>query len=391
MTSKRPVYFDAHRTEILASLARGESLRSIARRLNTTHGGVQFAVARWEREGFDASQYADVELPDQPTQAGTVDIDKLAGMIGKRPVSVEQLADELNVSPRHIREGIATLQASGYRVTEAAASEITLEKVPQATATVTRSLLDGDEITVGIVSDTHLGSREEALEHLHAFYDEAAARGISEIWHAGDLVAGVGIYRGQEAWGLLPGLNTYRTQVDYAVENYPKRDGITTLMISGNHDVEGAAGRIGADPVSAVSHQRADIKHIGVYSGSIELPNGAHAQLVHGRGGGSYAVSYKAQKYVESLPPGRKPALLIFGHWHISGWFRHRSVPILMAGCWEWQTDLLVRLGLQPDVGGWFVTLRLADDGSIVGMIPEWVGFYPGRTEQHTSSLAMAH
>lgn len=299
----------------------------------------------------------------------------------KKAVSIEFLADALDVAPKRAREAVDLLRQEGFRVVDddTAPGSVRLEKLPPATPSVTRLSLQGDEITVGIVSDTHLGSREEALPELLAAYEEFEARGIDTVLHAGDLVAGIGIYRGQVANGLAAGMNTYNAQVDYAAEVYPRIDGITTYMIAGNHDIEGEAGRVGFDPVKAVCYRRKDIVYCGAYHGSLELPNDAHVTLVHGRGGGGYAISYKPQRYVESLPPGRKPAMLIFGHWHVSGFFRHRSVTCLLAGCFEWQTDLLVRLGLQPDVGAWIVTLRLGDDGSVVGIKPEWLGFYAGR------------
>ena len=367
---------DERKDEVLAALGAGESAASIARRIGVHPTTIHYALRRWETDAEAQRRLSIVENDD-------IDLDRLAAVISRsETTSVEELADALDVPPKKIRPALDALRADGYRISDPEEPTIALQKMAPVTEDrITRSLLEGDEVTVAIVSDTHLGSREQALDALEAFYDEIEARGITEVWHAGDLVAGVDIYRGQAASGILPGLHTYRDQVDYAVENYPKRDGVHTLIIAGNHDVEGAAGRIGADPVAAVCHRRTDMTYIGTYTGTIELPNGGYAQLVHGRGGGSYALSYKPQKYVESLAPGRKPALLIFGHWHVSGFFRHRYVPCLLAGCFEWQTDLLVRLGLQPDVGAWIVTLRLADDGSIVGIRPEWLAFYPGRVE----------
>lgn len=296
-------------------------------------------------------------------------------------MSIEELADELDVAPKRARECVEALREEGFRVVddEATPGAVRLEKLPPVSTNVTRLRLQGDEITIGIVSDTHIGSREQALDELHTIYHEFEARGIDTVLHAGDLVAGVGIYRGQVANGLLPGMHTYKEQVDYATEVYPRIDDITTYIIAGNHDIEGEAGRIGADPVQAVCHRRRDFVYCGAYHGSVELPNGAHATMVHGRGGGGYAISYKPQRYIEGLPPGRKPALLIHGHYHVAGWFEHRSVPSLLAGCFEWQTDLLVRLGLQPAVGAWVMTIRLGDDGSVVGMVPEWIKFHQGR------------
>ena len=341
------------------------------------------ALSRGVANGTSLADDAPAVAPEVPE----ADEDPLLGRARevlartRKAVSIEFLADALDVAPKRAREAVDILRQDGFRIVDddGAPGSIRLEKLPPATPTVTRLALAGDEITVGIVSDTHLGSREEALPELLAVYEEFEARGIDTVLHAGDLTAGIGIYRGQQANGLANGMGTYNAQVDYATEVYPQIDGITTYMIAGNHDIEGEAGRVGFDPVQAVCHRRKDIIYCGAYHGSLELPNGAHATMVHGRGGGGYAISYKPQRYVESLPPGRKPALLIFGHWHVSGFFRHRQVTCLLAGCFEWQTDLLVRLGLQPDVGAWIVTLRLGDDGSVVGIKPEWLGFYAGR------------
>jgi predicted phosphodiesterase len=303
--------------------------------------------------------------------------DKVRTILAKSAASVETLADTLDISPRRVREVLDGLRHDGYRIPdEPTSGGIVLERVPAATVNVHPSLLEGDEITVGVVSDTHLASRECAYEHLELAYDVFAERGIKEVWHAGDLVAGVGIYPTQ-VQDLTH--HTFESQVENAVLRYPGREGITTRLISGNHDIEGSFGRLGANPVVAVCNRRDDMEFLGDYTAVIELPNGARAQLVHGRGGGSYAASYKPQKWVEGLPAGRKPAIVVFGHWHIRGTFAHRGVELMLGGCFEWQTNLLVRLGLQPAVGFHILTLRLGADGSLVKSVPEWHQFHEGR------------
>lgn len=297
----------------------------------------------------------------------------------RKPVqSVSALADELVVPPAQARAVIDVVRLRGYRVA-LPEDDTDLELVKDARLRATQNtydLITGDELTFGLVSDTHLSSKEHASQALAVAYDEFERRGIQTVLHAGDVVAGIGIYRTQRQ-DLVH--HTFQEQVDNAVENYPRRDGITTLAISGNHDIEGQFGSMGADPVAAIAHQRPDIEYLGAYAAAVNLENGAHMMLVHGRSGGAYAMSYKPQRWVEGLPPGRKPALVAFGHWHVSGFFRHRQVSLMLAGCFEWQTSLLVRLGLQPDVGFWIVKCRLADDASLTGIVPEWVPVYAGR------------
>jgi predicted phosphodiesterase/biotin operon repressor len=357
------------------------------RALRVQHGSIESVyraigvprdtVRTWYKELGDKDAVAQLAAVGEETVPTAVFDDAVLSLIRrKKAISVEGLSDTLDVAPKAVRAALDRLQEAGYRVPEQQSGQIILAPVHDKNTKVHKSLLDGDEITFGVVSDTHLSSKECALAHLHLAYDTFMDQGITEVYHSGDIVAGRGIYRTQDQ-DLTH--FTFESQVNHAVDNYPKRDGIRTVLIGGNHDLEGDFGKLGADPCVAIANRRDDIDYIGAYSGTIQLVNGAFVQLVHGRGGGGYAVSYKPQKYVEGLSPGRKPALIIFGHWHISGFFRHRNVSLLLGGCFEFQTSLLIRLGLQPDVGFWIMTMRLAEDGSVVAIKPEWHPFYEGR------------
>lgn len=311
-----------------------------------------------------------------------------ARVLLKKPRTIEQLADDLDVSPRRVREVLDDLREAGFRVPEpdeAQDGRIGFAPVQPSKNNVHKSLslLDGNRIRFGVVSDTHLASKEQALDELNLAYDYFADNGITEVLHPGDLVAGLGIYP-RQVNDLL--LHTYEAQVEHAVAVYPRRDGITTRLIAGNHDVEGQIGRLGANPLIAVCNKRDDMEHLGDYHAHVQLPNDAYVKMVHGRGGGAYALSYKPQKYVEGLGQGRKPALILFGHWHVSGFFRHRKVGCLLAGCFEWQTELLVRLGLMPDVGFWDVTLTLGEDGTVVRTQPVFLEFHQGRVVEKDSA-----
>jgi hypothetical protein len=163
------------------------------------------------------------------------------------------------------------------------------------------------------------------------------------------------------------------------VDHYPHREGITTRGITGNHDIEGEFGKLGANPVVAFSNQRDDIEFLGDFSAWVELPNGAWAHLLHGKGGMSYAYSYKAQKLVDGYPSGRKPALLCVGHWHVHGTIEARAVQVVFPGCFEWASPFMERLGLAPAVGFHILHLTLGEDGSLVKFMPEWFRFHEGR------------
>lgn len=298
----------------------------------------------------------------------------------KRTYRVDTLADALDVSPKRIRLVVAALREHGYRIPEEANGAVVLEKVAPASDEMHKlpmALLDGEWVRFGVVSDTHLCSKECALDELHLTYEFFEREGITDVFHPGDLVAGMGIFPGQAHHVTHLG---FEDQRDFAVANYPRAKGVTTHIIGGNHDLEGDFGRVGADPVRGVANVREDFNYLGPYSAYVELPNGATVHLLHGKGGMSYAYSYKAQKIVDGYAQGRKPGALLLGHYHVQGNFSPRGVHTMFPACYEWQSvQFGARLGLTPIVGFHIVEARLGDDGTIVRWKPEFMQFIQGR------------
>ena len=134
---------------------------------------------------------------------------------------------------------------------------------------------------IGVVSDTHIGSRFQQLTHLNTFYKMCKEEGITDIFHSGDLLEGNGkLYRGQQFEMFLNGASN---QVDYVVKHYPKIKGITTHMISGNHDFS-FYKESGYDAVREICYQRDDIEYLGVFGAYITIGK-TRFYLMHGTGG----------------------------------------------------------------------------------------------------------
>jgi predicted phosphodiesterase len=179
----------------------------------------------------------------------------------------------------------------------------------------------------GIVSDTHFCSTEEKLNELETFYQICEKEGITEVFHAGDLVAGWGIYPGQENEVHTFGA---ANQAQYVINNYPKRKDIQTYFITGNHCLS-FWKRSGIDIGVIVDKERRDMHYLGQYQGDIEL-GGVKIRLLHPDGGGAYAISYKGQKICEQIPSGQKPQILILGHFHTAVYFHYRLIHVFQAG-----------------------------------------------------------
>lgn len=300
---------------------------------------------------------------------------------------VVEIADLIDVAPKHVKQAVDALSTKGYRIELGEDDRaVTIERVVPSTGysfEASPRLFEGERVRFGVVSDTHLWSREHDLGALHTAYDVFEAEGITEVFHPGDLVCGKGVYRHQINDVLR---HTFEEQVQGTIDEYPQRDGIVTRVIGGNHDLEGDFGKEGADPVKGVCNVREDMEYCGRYEAWFDLPNGGRIHVLHPGGGGSYAVSYRAQKIAEAYEGGMKPSLTLFGHWHRAGWFEARGIQLLLCGTFEGSTSLAKRYGLGPPALGFYVVeCVMAEDGSLVDFWPRWRPFYRGRKLSRSS------
>ena len=85
-----------------------------------------------------------------------------------------------------------------------------------------------------VISDSHMGSIYELVDYLVFVYKEAKKRGITEVYHIGDISDGYYTNRPEQIYSLK--CIGFDAQVDNIIANYPKEEGITTYFILGNHD-----------------------------------------------------------------------------------------------------------------------------------------------------------
>lgn len=259
-----------------------------------------------------------------------------------------------------------------FGLTQGQVRKVLLEK-SKAKPKILKSHITDKVTKFGVVSDTHLCSKEEKLDELHTFYDICRKTGVKHVLNAGDLVCGWRVYRGQENEVKVFGAEN---QARYVADYYPKVEGITTHFITGNHD-ESWWKLAGIDIGKLVAEQRPDMKYLGFYEATVEL-NTVKVMLHHGDGGGAYALSYKGQKYAEQIPSGSaKPRVLIIGHYHTAFYFWYRNIHILNGGCFEGQTLFLRRKMLNPAIGGWIVEMRTTKKpNDVVAFNPTWIPFF---------------
>lgn len=243
------------------------------------------------------------------------------------------------------------------------------------------SVLDrGGWRTIGLVGDTHLACKEERLAELHATYDLFEKEGITQVFHAGNIVD-----------GYIPRINgdsALRTSIDgqchYVIDNYPQRKGITTYFITGD-DHEGWWMKEGFNfgaylNYLAVDAGRKDLQYIGHVEADVEIKTGNVSTILkvqHPGGGSAYARSYAAQKQVESWEGGEKPHILVQGHYHVSGFFQDRNVHVVSLPGYQDQTIFARKKRLRMEIGGAMLSFKVnPDDGTVTRCRPEFIRFF---------------
>lgn len=276
------------------------------------------------------------------------------------------MKDEIDTQDLSTEELLAAIQGRGYFVAKSPLQS------SGRTFKVNMKRWSGRKFRFGVVSCTHLGSRYQQLTALRQFYRMCAQRKIDTVFHCGDLVDGTEkMHRGMVYEIFVHGADA---QTQYAIDNYPRHRGMTTRIISGNHD-QSFLKDAGVNIVKNVCKERDDMVFLGDDMAYVQLGN-INIGLMHGRGGVAYARSYKGQKIVEQLAPENKPHLLFIGHYHVPCIIPgYRNVELVQMSCFQSQTPYLVGKGLFPFVAGLIVTAQ-EDDKGLAKVTYEWIPFY---------------
>lgn len=285
----------------------------------------------------------------------------------------KELSDIFGLSEHEIDLRIDNLIRLGYNINNIH-GVIKLEKNIVPKENIHNVDWQGSEIiTFGVVSDTHLCSKDQQLTHLNDFYNICENRGIKDVYHAGDITDGYNKGRGEHIYQTFcVGVDD---QVNYVVKNYPKRDNITTHFIIGNHDAWHITNG-GIDIGKMIASKREDMKYLGCLNAVVNITPNCSMELNHPLDGACYALSYSIQKYMDSMSGGQKPNILINGHHHKMMYIFYRNIHAIEAGCFEAQTAWMKGKRIAAHVGGFIVTIHVDKDGSITNFLPEAIVYF---------------
>jgi predicted phosphodiesterase len=231
---------------------------------------------------------------------------------------------------------------------------------------------EGEEITFGVLSDTHIGSIYTDEQDIITALDEMKKKNVQFIVHPGDITEGMS---GRDGHVYELDQIGYRAQRAKAVEILKRWEG-PFYAVSGNHDqwFMGKAD-MGGDIVEDICKELPNGIYLGPQEGDISI-NGIVIRLFHGGDGASYALSYRLQKVIESWTGGIKPNVLITGHDHKSMYLpNYRNVQAVAGGTMQKQTSFMRGKKLIANVGFWIIKMGVAD-GQVKWFEPRWYPYY---------------
>ena len=350
-----------HDDKALELFNQGLSYAQIARSLNLTEKQVNHALCRARKRNYDRKKFMedDTPLPE-----------KVLRLVRKKTLDIDELSEKVGAEKDSVNGAIQLLRYQGYDIKEDNGNYFT-EKVPFEGNEVYKHKSKSNRIKFGLVSDTHLCSRFQQLTYLNDLYDIFHREGIEKVYHLGDITDGEDLYKGHKYEVFKIGSDE---QVDYAVENYPRREGIETDFITGNHDLC-YYKKQGRDIGKAINAERDDLNYLGQIAAYVEIAEGVFMYLLHPDAGPSYAISYKPQRIAASFIGGEKPQIMALGHWHQLEYLFERNIHILQVPSLQGQTDYLRRGAKMPKIGGWIVEVEV-ENGSVKKFNQEAVVYF---------------
>lgn len=220
----------------------------------------------------------------------------------RSPFDLKEFSVSVGVTVDVVKQVIDSLKEQGYTFEKSDNYILRGQNPNEQTIFDARKYLDSTNLHFGLISDTHMSSIKERPDALHAMYDRFQKEGVKLVLHVGDITDGVGVFRGHEFELKHQGQTA---QINHVIANYPRREGITTGFITGNHDLR-ATERGGVDPGVPISQARPDLIYLGQMSAQVKLADNVKMDLLHPAGGSSYALCFDDQTEILTINGWKK-------------------------------------------------------------------------------------
>lgn len=281
--------------------------------------------------------------------------------------SLKEFADEAIASVKDV-DLIREAETRGYLIHK--------PKPPREPAVLDTSKLRGDRVRIGIISDTHFGSKFQQPTLMQQDILYMKKQKCSAILVPGDVTDGsTKMHAGfeYELWA-----QTADAQIEAAVQGFPDV-GIPYYLIGGNHDASHFKAA-GVDVVQHIANRRDDFTYLGPeldshnFRGSVGYVEIGDVliQLCHPHMGSTRTRSYRLETWIENLQPPR-PRIVVMGNFH-------KLVEIMFHGTWgllvpsyQAQTAWMASKAIESVVGGCIVEFGTVTKGLAPSLNIEWL------------------
>jgi predicted phosphodiesterase len=312
-----------------------------------------------------------------------LDLEKARKLLLRSALTLAGLAKALGTTEGQALDATQTLTEQGFSVTSLG-GRYSIERAPLPREDGLRVLSGpAGHHRFGLISDTHYGSKYAREDVCEALYDWFEQEGVTTVYHGGNWIDGEARFNKHD---LIPEAHGMQAQLDYFVERYPRRKGVTTYYVAGD-DHEGwysqregvDIGRMLAD--TAKHAGRSDLVNLGYMEAFVthvhrESKKTSKLLLMHPGGGSAYATSYAPQKIIEAMQPGEKPGILILGHYHKLEYLNVRGVHVVQAGCTKDLDPFGRKKRLQYHIGGWIIDAWQDAGGAFTRVRADLMQFY---------------
>jgi UDP-2,3-diacylglucosamine pyrophosphatase LpxH len=308
------------------------------------------------------------DVPSAPHErfAALVDLVKRSAKHGG--ISLEQLCDELGMSPKVARGYLADAREVG--ITIDVAHERLLFRPPEPSPSapamaVTPSIIPGRDHRIGVFSDLHFGSnyclRAQFRDFVLRCYHEL---GIRDFFCPGDVLEGyyrhAAFERSAESW---------EGQAIEFLEWLPELEGMRIFFIDGNHDftwTDRTGVESGRNLVRLARERGRNDLHFFGSRGALVQYGDTRIELWHPKKGKAYAISYQLQNKIRDTAPARLPNILLCGHVHEYVKFLRSAVWAFYAATFQHGDAPYGRsIGGDVAMGGLVIDWRVDSDGVV--------------------------
>lgn len=207
----------------------------------------------------------------------------------------------------------------------------------------------GKHIKFGYYSDPHVGEKHFHEDLWHSMCKMFLAEGIRNVYCPGDNLEGMSGRPGHIYELTHIGATA---QINYAASLFRAYPTLTFYVIDGNHDQwfkeKNNAGLVAGEMIAL---QCPNVHFLGEWEARVRLHKNVEMLLYHACDGTAYADSYKLQKLIESFEGGKKPSIILSGHYHKQVALFRRNVFAFECGTLCGQTRFMRGKKLQAHVG----------------------------------------